>query len=931
MAIPDRFLIGIGGDPANCVLVVGAGLSKSGVRKRGAGIPDWDQLMQLMVKHLEDAGRCDRAKSEQLRAMLKESPPLYLDVAEEFSKAHTDDRDGYEAFLRRHLMPHDLVESELHKLILRVGFWGIASYNFDMVFERQSDKLAPIVYPELMEQIGQFQRKGFFAKIHGCISRPASRLVLTRTSYDKIRRHPNYGALLTTILLAHKVLCVGFSLRDPDFQSILSDLKDRWGDTLPPLYALTRDPGEPTRSDWLKKGVDILPYNSHDEINTFFSDLAPLSISDLKRGRRRVGGGSRRGTPEPSKSDVDQHWRKAASSVKPDIVTILREWQEAENIEEMDRVLAEQFAMLDSVSDKEGLLFQIGALCGPGQPPHLCRQLIAIGTPVCHQLASKIVAVAAEDDNLRVLKPHPLHVPVHRWLAEQDEWVFEAGFRHERLGCVLKWLLDDSWGGVGVNLWTTFLGILTRIKSTPSRHGLDDLYLAAEHIPGARAEIEKIVFAAGFVREDDIGRRWYKSWDEQIVQAVQFEKFSKVLAAIATSPTEMLAEAFALEASLPKGVYRNYAEGVIQRLLADFVHRTHLTVHSSSGDYDPAKASEILEALAGLHIPGQQLTVLWAINHWPERMRGLISVGSDSDSLRTGLFIPLWWRYSTEARMEYLRGHHRGFSPYPERTGQEFLLEDMMGLHYNIDQDFRNTFNQSLQLYRDPKEPGRYEPRLLQELWRGQELKYELLDEFPPELVRRVAVRRVDWENLQTGSVRWVEASERAAQIFGDKEKLRDYVSAERGDYVIDNLLGAYFAAQRRIVLYGQMIRYAACELAVDADALMTVVYIHETTHAFSHVGRDLSGRMWDGFALPLAESPDAQLNKAHEAIAQFYTFKLLEWLDDKRLVQAFLALEKSADQIYRAWRQTEHYSLEAMRQVLVRYRSSGTDWPPAA
>lgn len=929
MAMPDRFLSAIGGDPGNCVLVVGAGLSKTGVRKRGAGIPDWDQLMQLMVKHLVDAGRCDKAKADELHAMLKELPSRYLDVAEEFSKAHADDRDGYETFLRRHLMPDDLVDSELHKLIIGIGFWGIASYNFDMVFEKQSDKFPAIVYPGLMEQIGQFQRKGFFAKVHGCISRPASQLVLTSTSYEELRRHPNYGKLLSTVLLAHKVLCVGFSLRDPDFQSILTDLKEHWGENLPPLFALMRDPGEDARSEWLKKGVDILPYDSHEEIKEFFSEFTTLSTPELRQGLGRAVTGAKRRRPGTALREQARQEREAQHGTAIDIATLLNDWQEAQKIEEMDRVLSDQLAKLNSGSTKEGLLFQLGAFCRPTQAPHLCRHLITLGTPACNELASKIVAAAAEDDNLRVLKPHPIHVPVHRWLMEQDEWKFEAGFHDKRLGSVFKWLLDESWGAVGINLWTTFLGILTRIKSTSSRHGLDDLYIAAEHIPGAPAEIEKIVFAAGFVREDDRERRWYKSWDEQIAQSVQFDKFRKSLAATARSPTEMLVEAFALEASLPKNVYRPYTEQVIQRLLDDFVHRTHLTVHSSSDIYDPAKASHILEALAGLRIPQQQLSVLWAINHWPERMGGLISLGEDSESLRTGLFIPLWWRYSSEARIEYLRQHHRGFSPYPDRTGQEFLLEDIMGLRYDIDQDFRNVFNESLEQYRDSNEPHRYEPRPLQELWRDRELRYELAEECPPELIRRVAVRRVEWDNSQPGSVRWAEANERARQTFAESEKVRDYVSTQRGDYVIDNLLGAYFAAQRRIVLYVQMIRYAAAELGVDVDALMTVVYAHETAHAFSHLGRDLSGRMWDGFSLPLADSPDLRLNKPHEAMAQFYTFKLLGCVDDKRLLEAFVALEKSADGVYRAWRQTEHYSLEAMRQVLIRYRSGDADWPP--
>lgn len=886
--------------------------------------------MQLMVRHLEDAGRCDTAKSEQLRAMLKEDPPRYLDVAEEFSKAHSDDRDGYETFLRRHLNPDDLAESDLHKLILRIGFWGIASYNFDLVFEKHFDKQAPLVYPELMEQIGQFQRRGFFAKIHGCISRPASRLVLTKTSYDELRRHPNYGNLFTTVLLAHKVLCVGFSLRDPDFQSILTDLKDLWAENLPPLYSLMREPGEDARSAWLKKGVDILPYNSHDEVKDFFLELAALSTSDLTQGRKRASGDGKRRNLDSTKRRFGQQNRQIAGEPETDIVAILSEWQEAQKIEEMDRILSDQLAELNTDADKERLLFRLGALCRSNQSPHLCRQLIAIGTPSCNELASKIFTQAVEDDNLKALKPNSLHVPVHRWLMEQVEWKFDSGFYDKRLGRVLTWLLDESWGPEGINLWTTFVAILTRMKSTLTRHGLDDLYVAAEQIPGAAAEIEKIVFAPGFVREDDRERRWYRTWDEGIVRAVRFEKSKKALEAKTLPPAELLDEAASLEALLPQGDARPFTELVVERLLDQFVQRTHMTVHGHSTLYNPAKARAILDAIAGLRMPQQQMTVLWTINRWPERMRGLGSLMEDSESLRRGLLVPLWWRFSSKTRIEYLQHHHRGFSPHPEWTGQEFLLEDLMGLRYDIDEDFRNTFNASLEAYRDPNEPGGYEPRPLQELWRDRELRYELVDECPPELVRRVAIQRVDWENSRPGSVGWAEAKERAQQIFVQNDGLRQYVSAQRGDYAIDNLLGAYLPARRRIILYTRMVHYAASELGVDEDALMTVVYIHETVHAFSHLGRDLSGRMWEGFSLPVADSPDEQLIKPQEAIAQFYTFKLLEWLDDKRLLEAFVALEKSADAIYRAWRQTENFSLEAMRQVLVRYRSSSADWPPS-
>ncbi len=932
MKILDRFLDAIGNDPGNCVLVVGAGLSKKGVRKSGAGIPDWDELMKLMIKDLEDAGRCDKTRTEQLRAMLKEDPPRYLDVAEEFWKAHTHDQGTYERFLRRHLNPPDLIEAKIHKLILNTSFRGVVSYNFDLVFEKLDDhRWTPVVYPELMEQLDHFQLRGFFAKIHGCISRPASSLVLTRSSYEKLRLHPNYRDLISTVLFAHKVLCVGFSLRDPDFQSILEDLKSRWGPPLPPLYALMRDPGESARSEWLTKGIDILPYEDHGQITDFFQGLAKHS-----RGSKR--------------RHTDQRRPKGVEREATDISTLLVEWQEAPKIEEMDRILSDHLLALPTVESKEGLLFRLGALCEPRQAPHLCRQLIVLQTPACDEFVIKILATAADDDNLNAIKPHLLNVPVHRWVMERQDWKFPSwpdpkmaikgatqavlmfgtfGVHGRRVVRVWKWVLDEAWAAEGINLWTTFLSILNRIISNPARHGLDDLYVIAQHIPGASAEIEKIVFANEFVREDDVEHRRFKSGDEQIVQSVRFEKFAKSLAAATRSPGELLTEAFALEASLPKNVHRPYTDTVIQRQLDDFVRRTHLTVHSSSDIYDPTKAREILEALAALRTPRQQLSILWEINHWPERMRGLMSLGEDSERLRTGLFIPLWWRFSSEARIEYLRQHHRGHSPYPDRTGQEFLLEDIMGLRYDIDKDFRETFDRSLDTYRDPTEPGRYEPRPLQEIWRGRELTYQLLDECPPELVRRVAIRRVDWDNSQSSSVRWAEAKDRAQRLFIERQNLHEYVSSERGDYVIDNLLGAYFPARRAIVLYVQMIRYVASELGLDEDALSTVVYMHETAHAFSHLGRDLSGRMWDGFALPLADAPDAQPSKPHEAIAQFYTFKLLEWLDDRRLLSAFSMLEKSSDPVYRVWRQTEKYSVEAMRDVLVRYRTRGTDWPP--
>jgi hypothetical protein len=94
-------------------------------------------------------------------------------------------------------------------------------------------------------------------------------------------------------------------------------------------------------------------------------------------------------------------------------------------------------------------------------------------------------------------------------------------------------------------------------------------------------------------------------------------------------------------------------------------------------------------------------------------------------------------------------------------------------------------------------------------------------------------------------------------------------------------------------------------------------------------MGRDHYGRTWLDFSLPMSDQPDFEPSRPHEAISQYYTYKLLEHLKDARLLQTFLTLEQNAPEVYRAWRATESYSLEEMRKILIEYRKRATQWPP--
>ena len=192
------------------------------------------------------------------------------------------------------------------------------------------------------------------------------------------------------------------------------------------------------------------------------------------------------------------------------------------------------------------------------------------------------------------------------------------------------------------------------------------------------------------------------------MSGIQWKKAEKALAEAlrrnSLSPSAMLQEAAALDATLP-GRQTRCTQAAVDRLLEDFVHFSFLTVHGHSSLYDPARAREILDTLASLRAPELQGDVLHAISRWGDRHEGLMSVNEHADDLREGLMVPLWWRYSSETRLKYLDNHKHRHAPFVNPSpwaGQHFLLEDMMGLHYDYDDDFRREFNRSLERYRDP-------------------------------------------------------------------------------------------------------------------------------------------------------------------------------------------------------------------------------------
>lgn len=896
-----QFRRAIGDDPTKCILWVGAGLSASGVRKGGKGLPDWNALMQRMIDDLRDSESCEPAALQNLDTALKDGK--YLEVAQAYKQRTRPDQ--FAAFIKAELDPPDIAESKVHQTILRINFRGIITTNFDRVFERQSDLLVPLVYPQCLDDVDGFRRDRFFAKIHGCVRitpNLAENLILTEESFRSLRSNPKYQTILRSWFVTHSILTAGFSLNDPDFLGLVSDLRESLGNSMPTIYALMRDPGAKAREEWLKQCVQIIPYSNHSELVGFFEEL-------LEHSEKRH--------PAPSVET-------ASKLSEIDFRALVENWRRAQKLEDATALLQEQIDRLAGKDQKGDFLFRFLALVAYNEEIRLAPHLVGLETEAADSALTRIFKRAEEDESLSGLRPNSQFIAVQKWA--KDHW---KDFTRDGDTTTFGWLLADEWGGKS-GAKREFDDLLQSVRAGGDSRRLADLYGVCGDIAGAQEAIERIVFASNFVPGQKQSKSWNQSPEQRTQEEIRLEKFRRRVRSKAfRTPKEIVLEAQQLDVSLGEEAYPDFTVCVAERLIEDFAHYSHLTLHGSSSLYDPEKAAEIVDAFASLKTMKCQRAVFWAFHRWPEKHRGKMSLSEDLEVLESGLLKPLWWRFSSEMRMDYL-GSRKRPDPHgiPFETGQEFLLKDLMGLTYDIDSEFRKAFNGSLATFRTADEEQRYEPRPLQELWRDRDLNYSISDDIPPELVRRIAVTRSDWDNSQPGNVRWEEARRKAENSLGDGD-LTPWVSSERRDFGIDNLLGAYFPSKVQVVLYRRMIARAAKQLRLDEDALSTVVFIHETVHAFSHVGKDHDGLCWESYALPLVDVPDATPSVTHEAIAQFYTFKLLEDLKDDRLMKTFLTLEKSCSEVYRAWRATEHYSLEQMREVLVKCRRTTSKWPP--
>ncbi len=133
--------------------------------------------------------------------------------------------------------------------------------------------------------------------------------------------------------------------------------------------------------------------------------------------------------------------------------------------------------------------------------------------------------------------------------------------------------------------------------------------------------------------------------------------------------------------------------------------------------------------------------------------------------------------------------------------------------------------------------------------------------------------------------------------------------------------LGTYSPEQGKITINGPAVEEVASRTNLKERYVGSVTLIHLSALALMHQGEDADGRRWEGFSLGDPSPWIGGVPLPTLALAQFYTRRLLERLDDSNLIHAFETLSEKQPPAYSAWKNMEHISLETARAWLTALR----------
>lgn len=230
--LPLHLLQAIRNDAA--LLLVGSGMSVS------LGYPTLKDLIEKIFETVQSAlARTDPPNMEWVRSQLASTPDWVAEVIQSASP------DKYSAAIRSTFTsPRSRSVSLNHLLTALLPFRGYLTTNYDSLVEDylsvfSADDIPVFDYSEALKNYAEFtSTRRYVLKLHGCAKKDPERIVLTSRQYYELLNDQRYIRLLASLFSSFTTLCVGFSMRDKDFRSLLEERHHLYERRCPPLYAV---------------------------------------------------------------------------------------------------------------------------------------------------------------------------------------------------------------------------------------------------------------------------------------------------------------------------------------------------------------------------------------------------------------------------------------------------------------------------------------------------------------------------------------------------------------------------------------------------------------------------------------------------------------------------------------------------------------------
>lgn len=245
---------------------VGAGVSRSYANDKG--IPLASEFVKIFASKFKFIANNEDYINGNLR----------FEVASKIIKDRVGDKELLEIICSEINQPC-FKPLQAHRLLAKLPFNSYFMVNFDRLLEQAYSNITNKFHVIIKDEDVAFWKSTHtpIVKLHGCISDRSS-IVAAIDDYKPFKRtKPLIDSFTRTFLASKRILFLGFSLNDPDFIELYTELKKLLGRYMSRHMAVVRDPRQEDITKWDKMDITIEDRDLTDFLNELASRESHVS------------------------------------------------------------------------------------------------------------------------------------------------------------------------------------------------------------------------------------------------------------------------------------------------------------------------------------------------------------------------------------------------------------------------------------------------------------------------------------------------------------------------------------------------------------------------------------------------------------------------------------------------------------------------------